>query len=342
VKVLVLGGAGFIGVHLTRRLVAQGHDVLIVDDFSRGRRDPDLDALGVPVQHGDLTDPATYRRIPRGWDHVYLLAAVVGVRNVEQDPARVVRVNTLALMHLLDWLEPPSRLFFASTSEAYAGGVATGLVPVPTAESVPLVVEDVASPRFAYAITKLHGEAAVIHTARAKGLEYVIGRFHNVYGPRMGADHVIPELLLRAMRGEPRFRVYGTDQTRAFCHVDDATDAMTRLMGSDGAQQRIVHIGNDREETMIGDLAKLVLRVVDVDAELDVLPAPAGSVARRCPDLGLLRSLTGYEPTVTLDEGVRRTYQWYRDHWTPPGAAATDPPSGPARADDSNEDRRRS
>ena len=312
-KVLILGGAGFIGVHLTRRLQAAGHEVTIVDDFSRGRDDPELAALGVPVLHADLTDPASFESLPRGWDHVYMLAAVVGVRNVENDPARVIRINTLALLNLLDWLRPAVRLFFASTSEAYAGGVSRGLVPMPTPETVPLVVEDVAAPRFAYGISKLLGEAAVIHTAHAKGVPYVIGRFHNVYGARMGADHVIPELLLRAMRREDPFRVYGMDQSRAFCHVDDATEAMSRLMRTDTAIGEIVHIGNDTE-TNIGDLGKLILRLIDFHPELESLPAPPGAVARRCPDLTKLRALTGYEPAVSLEEGVRRTFEWYRTH----------------------------
>ncbi len=324
-RALILGGAGFIGVHLARRLVADGHDVTVVDDFSRGRQDAELEALDVAVVHADLTDPAAYRSLPAGWDQVYMLAAVVGVRNVEQDPARVVRVNTLAVMHLLDWLQPPAQLFFASTSEVYAGGVTLGLVPVPTPETVPLVIEDVAAPRFTYGISKLLGEAAVIHAASSKGFPYVIGRFHNVYGPRMGADHVIPELLLRAARGEDPFTVYGTDQSRAFCYADDATDAITRLMASPAAAGQLVHIGNDREETVIGDLAKLVLRLVGAGPELDPRPAPVGSVARRCPDLTRLRALTGYEPQVPLEEGVRRTFAWYRDHWAEQPSPVTSP-----------------
>lgn len=314
---LVLGGAGFIGLHLTRRLLADGHRVTIVDDFSRGRDDPDLAAVRphVALVHADLTDAAAYATLPRA-DHVYLLAAVVGVRNVERDPARVMRVNTLVTQHTLDWIEPGQRLFYASTSEAYAGAVTAGIAEVPTAEDVPLLVADVGAPRFAYAISKLWGEAAVIHAARAKSFGYVIGRFHNVYGPRMGADHVVPELALRAMAGEDPFTVYGTDQFRAFCYVDDAVDAVVRLMRAPGAHGELVHIGNDTE-TNIGDLAKLVLRVVGVDPALRAEPAPAGSVARRCPDLGKLRALTGYEPTVPLEEGVRRTADWYRDHWRP-------------------------
>lgn len=317
-RVLVLGGAGFIGLHLTRRLLADGHQVTIVDDFSRGRDDADLAAIrsSVEVVPADLTDAAAYAGLPHGWDQVYMLVAVVGVRNVERDPARVMRVNTLALQHTLDWIAPGTRLFFSSTSEVYAGSVSTGIAGVPTGEDVPVLIEDVAAPRFAYAVSKLWGEAAVLHTARAKGVRAVVGRFHNVYGPRMGADHVIPELSLRAIRRENPFRVYGNDQYRAFCYVDDATDAMVRLMADDRADGRIVHIGNDTEQTNIGDLTKLVLRIAGFDPALDVRPAPAGSVARRCPDIGQLRALTGFEPTVSLEEGVRRTFDWYREHWT--------------------------
>ena len=284
--------------------------------------DPELAALDVPVVHADLTDPRSYRRIPRDADQVYALAAVVGVRNVEKDPGRVVRINTLTVLHLLDWLEPGQRLFFASTSEAYAGGVTAGVVPVPTPEVVPLMIEDVTSPRFAYGLSKMACEAAVVHTARAKSVPFVIGRFHNVYGPRMGADHVIPELSLRAMRREDPFQVFGVDQYRAFCYVDDATDAMERLMRNDAALAgEIVHIGNDTEETRIGDLTELVLRVADFRPALRVAPAPPGSVHRRCPDLTKLRALTGFEPTVSLEDGVRRTFAWYREHAFPAATA---------------------
>ncbi|TCO60547.1 NAD-dependent epimerase/dehydratase family protein [Actinocrispum wychmicini] len=313
-RALILGGAGFIGLHLARGLLARGHEVTIVDDFSRGRNDPELARLDVPVMSADLTDPASMKDIPHGWDQVYMLAAVVGVRNVERDPARVIRVNTLALLNTLDWLRPDEKLFFASTSETYSGGVTAGVVQVPTPEHVPLLIEDITAPRFAYAVSKTLGEAAVVHTARAKGFPFVIGRFHNVYGPRMGSDHVIPELSLRAIAQENPFRVYGTDQYRAFCHVDDAVEAMTALMGTERANGEIVHIGNDLAETNIGDLAALVLDIAGHTPVLDEVPAPPGSVKRRCPDLAKLRELTGFEPAVSLSDGVRQTFTWYRDN----------------------------
>ncbi len=270
----MLGGAGFIGGHLAARLAAEGHALTLVDDLSRGRRDAALEALAarpnVRFVEADLTRAGALDALPRDWDQVYMLAAVVGVRNVETDPARVVRVNTLSLLHLLDWM--PGRgevLFFASTSETYAGGVAAGHVPVPTPEAVPLGVPDVAAPRFAYAASKLLGEAAVIHTARARGLRAVIGRFHNVYGPRMGADHVIPELSLRALRREDPFRVFGAEQRRAFCHVADAVEAMTRLLATEAAWGQVVNIGNDAEETQIGELVDLVLRTARFAPRVD-------------------------------------------------------------------------
>lgn len=347
-RALVLGGAGFIGTHLAARLVADGHRVTLVDDFSRGRDDQRLGELrahpAVDVISADLTSVDAWSRIPRGWDQIYLLAAVVGVRNVEADPARVVRVNTLTALHLLDWVAPGERVFFSSTSEVYAGGVSAGVVSVPTAEEVPVMVADVTAPRFAYAVSKLLGEVAFLHVARARGVPAVIGRFHNVYGPRMGTDHVIPEMALRALAGEDPFRVWGFDQYRAFCHVDDAVEAMLRLMDCPEAVGEIVHIGNDAEQTSIADLARLVLRTVGTTAVLQPLPAPPGSVDRRCPDIGKLRRLTGFVPAVSLAEGVRRTVDWYRE-WSEreaattvrprtgrgDGAVRTTPAGGPAR-----------
>ncbi|MEV0132799.1 NAD-dependent epimerase/dehydratase family protein [Dactylosporangium sp. NPDC050688] len=315
-RALLLGGAGFIGLHLARRLAEDGHEVCIVDDFSRGRDDLELAELSrspsVSVRPGDLTDPDTWQRLPHGWDQIYLLAAVVGVRNVEADPARVVRVNTFSALHLLDWLLPGDRVFFASTSEVYAGSVDAGIAPVPTGEHTPVTVGDVTAPRYAYAVSKLLGEAAFIHGARAKGFDAVVGRFHNVYGPRMGTDHAIPEMALRALRGETPFKVPGAEQSRAFCYVDDAVEAILRLMACPDAAGRIVHIGDDTAETNIADLAKLVLRVTGTDAALEPVEGAPGAVTRRCPDLGLLRALTGYSPAVDLEEGVRRTVEWYR------------------------------
>jgi len=317
-RILILGGAGFVGYHLARRLAeAPSNRITLVDDLSRGRADAELATLlarpSVELVRTDLTDPAALTPLPTRWDQVYLLAAVVGVRPVTGDPARVIRVNTLVALNVLEWATPDAGvLFFSSTSETYAGGVSRGMVPVPTPETVPLSVDDPANPRLAYAASKILGEAAVIHYAAAKKLRFVIGRLHNVYGPRMGADHVIPELSLRALDREDPFKVYGPEQRRAFCHVDDAVDAILRLVDSERAWGEIVNVGNDTEETTIADLLNLILRTADFAPRVQTLAAPAGSVARRCPDLTKLRRLTGYVPKMGLEAGVRDTFAWYR------------------------------
>jgi UDP-glucose 4-epimerase/UDP-glucuronate decarboxylase len=129
----------------------------------------------------------------------------------------------------------------------------------------------------------------------------------------MGGDHVVGEMSLRALRGENPFTIWGADQHRSFCYVDDAVEAMLRLMGAPEAPGQIVHIGDDTSETNIADLAKLVLRLAEFSPELRTAPAPPGAVARRLPDIARLRTLTGFEPAVSLEEGVRRTFEWYRD-----------------------------
>ena len=143
-----------------------------------------------------------------------------------------------------------------------------------------------AAPRFAYAISKLLGEAAFLHAARAKGFAAVVGRFHNVYGPRMGADHVIPEMSLRAMRGEDPFRVPGADQYRAFCYVDDAVEAMLRLMATPGGGRADrAHRQRHARRPTSATWPSWCCGWPGVSPALEPVPAPAGSVARRCPDL---------------------------------------------------------
>lgn len=310
---LLLGGGGFIGMHLARRLLTEGHSVTVVDDFSRGRRDNALVELtdhGGHVIPGDLTAARTWQHLGHGWDDVYLLAAVVGVKNVEADPLRCLRVNTETVQRLIEWVHPDTQVFFSSTSEIYAGGVDAGIVSVPTAETVPVLLSDLGAPRMAYALSKAWGEAAIMHASQAKGFPAVIGRFHNVYGPRMGMAHVVPEMLSRANSGESPFRVWGAEQSRAFCYVDDAVEAVYRLMRTSWARGRTVHIGTPTQ-TVIADLAQLVFDAVGVHPPVQPLPAPPGSVTQRCPDVALLQGLTGYRPTVGLEDGLRRTWEWY-------------------------------
>jgi len=318
-RVLVTGGAGFLGLRLVRALIERGDEVTILDDFSRGRDDPELRELlkeARLVEH-DLTAPLPARQLGGGYGAVYHLAAVVGAQASAERPHQVLRVGLGATLNLLDWTATtqPGCLFLSSTSEVTDGAVRAGLASVPVADEAPLVVSDVALPRTSYAIAKIASEAQFLHYGREHGVPVRVGRFFNVYGPRMGYDHVIPQLIGRALAGLDPFPVYGARQTRSFCFVDDAVEATLLLTGLQTAEPLVASIGDDREEVVIADLVDRILRLAGHDAELEIHDPPQGSPERRCPDLRRLRELTGYEPGVGLEQGLRRTFDWYRGQW---------------------------
>ncbi|MEV4315577.1 NAD-dependent epimerase/dehydratase family protein [Actinocrispum sp. NPDC049592] len=311
-RVLITGGGGFVGHHLAARLLAAGAEVVILDDFSRGRPDSDFERLR---QHAQVVEHDLRLPIPAGllagcFDGVYHLAAVVGVQRTIGDPVHVLRTNVLSTLNLLDFCSsrPPGMLFFSSTSEVADGAVAAGLSGLPAPEGVPYVATDPWAPRTSYSLSKVTGELLVMQ--HAKDFPVRIGRYHNVYGPRMGNSHVIPQFLRRALDGVDPFPIYGADQTRAYCYVADAVSA-TIAAATCAAAQVVVNIGNDTEEITARDLAARVFSVVGVDPRVEVHAPPPGSPDRRLPDLTALRALTGYQPRVSLDEGLRLTSSWY-------------------------------
>jgi len=203
------------------------------------------------------------------------------------------------------------KILLASTSETYAGTINKGYATVPTPETVPLMIDDIYNPRYTYAITKILGESAFINYARVHGFKTSIVRYHNIYGPRMGAEHVISEFILRILKRESPFKVYGVDPTRAFCYVSDAVRATIMVMESDKTNLEIFNIGNDQEEIKIVDLLQKLLEITDYSPSLEILESPPGSVKRRCPDVAKLEKILGFRPHVSLDEGLLKTYSWY-------------------------------
>jgi UDP-glucuronate decarboxylase len=312
-RVLVTGGAGFIGLHLVRRLLRDGAEVTVLDDFSRGRADADLHAVTdrVRLLRHDLTRP-----LPPDWfdvpfDAVYHLAAVVGVQRTTSDPEGVLRTNILATENLLRALaaRPPGALFLSSTSEVGDGAARVGVAGYPTPEAVPFVLADPRSPRSAYALGKAVSESLVLH--RAATTRVRVARYYNVYGPRMGYAHVIPQFVRRLLAGEDPFPVHGPDQTRAFCHVDDAVAATVALVRLPTPAPLVVNIGDDTEEISSADLARRLFRVAGASRSVDARPAPVGSPDRRLPDLTLLRDLLPARDPVPLDTGLAGMLEWY-------------------------------
>jgi len=307
---LVTGAAGLIGYELTRQLLEAGRAVVAVDCYRKGGRD-DLAALArrhgnaLTILEADLANtPQALATIPTGIDTVYHFAAIVGVAYVDAHPYETMRVNMLSTLAVLDWAIAAHvrAVAFASSSENYAGGVDRGWVPLPTPEDVPLVITDSALPRWSYAASKTAGESAVFGAAREGGFTPVVIRFHNVYGPRMGPTHVVPEFVERARRRLDPYPVYGYDATRSFLHVDDAVRAVRLVTTSAPALGGTWNVGS-AQEVSIAQLLDLVLECAGYHPKVEAHPAPAGSVKRRVPDVSRLQTL-GFTPRISLREGI--------------------------------------
>lgn len=326
-KILITGGAGFIGYHLSVYLLKNTDaELVLIDNFVRGKQDAALDALQanprVTFMEIDLTNQNNYEKLGSGYDHVYHLAAINGTKNFYEIPHEVLRINMQTLEFMLEWFRTKNsegKFLFTSSNEAYAGALDSfHQLPIPTPENVPLVISDTYNPRWTYAATKLIGELFVIHYAAQYKFRAVIVRPHNFYGPRAGKDHVIPEFSLRINKKEDPFVISGANNTRSFCYIDDAVRAMAELMKSDTTNNHpieTVHIGTT-EETMIQDLAERLFTISGwKPTKVEIKSAPEGSVLRRLPDISKIEKLIGWKPEVNLDEGLKRTYEWYTQNY---------------------------
>lgn len=319
-RIVITGGAGFIGYHLAMKLSEDAaNHISLVDNFARHRPDEDIGSLtaraNVRMISGDLTNKMVYKQLGRGYDEVYHLAAIIGVCNVIERPEEVLRVNAIATLYLLEWFVNGGgkKLLFSSTSEAYAWTQLFYKLAIPTPEDVPLALTDLDNPRASYAGSKIFGELAVRQYCGKRNKPFAIVRYHNVYGPRMGYEHVIPELYGRVISGQGPLTVYSADHSRAFCYVSDAVTATISAMRQEIASGKTFNVGNDKEEISIGELAKRILKKAGVCTKILPRKNAADVITRRSPDISRARKLLGYRPSVSLDEGLDLALSWYKD-----------------------------
>ncbi|MAF80278.1 epimerase [bacterium] len=322
-KILITGGVGFIGLHLTKHLLQnEDNEITLADNFFRGEKDKELEEIlkndRVTLIELDLTNKDEYEKLGNGYDYIYHLAAVNGTKYFYEMPEEVLRINILSLIYILEWMRSENKegkLLFTSSNEAYAGAIeAFGKLPIPTPENVPLVISDVYNPRWSYAGTKLIGEQFVIHYAEKYKLKAVIVRPHNFFGQRAGFSHVIPEFALRIADKKDPFEIFGTEETRTFCYIEDAVEAMKLLMESKNTDTHpieTVHIGGEEEITMEGLAEKMFESAGWRPNKIEKKEAPKGSVKRRKADITKIKKLVGWTPKTALKEGLKKTYDWY-------------------------------
>ena len=305
-RVLVTGGSGFIGSHLCRRLLALGHEVLVVDNFYSSSRKNVVDLVGNPafeLMRHDVTFPL-YVEV----DQIYHLACPASPVFYQRDPVQTTKTcvhGSINMLGLAKRLRAP--ILLASTSEVYGDPAVH-----PQAETYWGNVNPIGV-RSCYDEGKRCAETLFFDYLRQHNLPIKVARIFNTYGPNMlpNDGRVVSSFIVSALRGQP-LTVFGDgSQTRSFCYVDDLVDGLIRLMNSPAGVTGPVNLGNPGEFTML-ELAKKVLTLTGSDAPVEHRPLPADDPARRKPDITRARDLLGWEPTVPLDQGLEHTVDYFR------------------------------
>ncbi len=304
-RILVTGGAGFLGSHLCDRLSAEGHAVVCLDDFRSGRRENIAHLEGTPgftlIEH-DVTAPFHHEV-----DEIYNLACPASPVAYQRDPVGTIKTCVLGAINVLELAARLGcKVLQASTSEVYGDPKVH-----PQPESYNGNVNPI-GPRACYDEGKRAAETLFFDFHRTRGVRIKVARIFNTYGPRMLPDdgRVVSSFIVQALSGE-NLTVFGDGaQTRSFCYVDDLIDGLLLLMATGLEVTGPVNLGN-REEVTVAALAQRVLALVSSRARVVLRPLPKDDPHRRSPDLGLAERLLGFRPRVSMEEGLVRTVRYF-------------------------------
>ena len=305
-RILVTGGAGFLGSHLCERLVADGHDVLCVDNFFSGRKANILHLLEAPtfeLMRHDVTFPL-YVEV----EEIYNLACPASPIHYQFDPVQTTKTSVHGAINMLGLAKRvKARILQASTSEVYGDPEVH-----PQREDYWGRVNPI-GPRSCYDEGKRCAETLFFDYYRQHQLDIRVLRIFNTYGPRMQIDdgRVVSNFIVQALRGED-LTIYGDGrQTRAFCYVDDLIDGMIAMMEAPGPNPGPINLGNPAEST-IGELAEHVIRLTGSRSRIDYRPLPEDDPKQRMPDISEARRRLDWQPRTSLEDGLGRTIEYFR------------------------------
>jgi UDP-glucuronate decarboxylase len=310
-RILVTGGAGFLGSHLCDRLVAEGHDVLCVDNFFTGQKSNIAHLLGQPnfelLRH-DVTFPL-YVEV----EEIYNLACPASPVHYQFDPVQTTKTSVVGAINMLGLAKrTKARILQASTSEVYGDPDLHPQTEEYRGNVNPL------GPRACYDEGKRCAETLFFDYHRQHRVRVKVARIFNTFGPRMHPDdgRVVSNFIVQALRGED-ITLFGDGlQTRAFCYVDDMIEGLVRMMAIGDDVTGPINIGNPDEITMKG-LAERIIRLTDSRSRLVYLPLPLDDPRRRCPDIGLARRILEWQPKVMIDDGLIATIGYFKSTLAP-------------------------
>jgi UDP-glucuronate decarboxylase len=304
-RILVTGGAGFLGSHLCERLLADGNDVLCVDNYFTGRRDNLASLLGNPrfeAMRHDVCFPL-YVEV----DEIYNLACPASPIHYQFDPVQTTKTSVSGAINMLGLAKRlKAKVFQASTSEVYGDPTVH-----PQTEDYKGNVSTT-GPRACYDEGKRCAETLFFDYYRQHNLRIRVARIFNTYGPRMHPNdgRVVSNFIVQALRGE-EITIYGDgSQTRAFCYVDDLIEGFVRLMAAPDDVTGPINLGNP-VETSVGELAQRIVAMINSSSTITYRPLPADDPVQRCPDIGRARAKLGWEPKVPLEIGLGRTIAYF-------------------------------
>ncbi len=318
-RALVTGGAGFIGSHLCEKLLAQGHHVTAIDNLTTGNH-ANISALEA-MDRFDLVvdsvlDEPLMDRLVRDADVVFHLASAVGVSLVIDEPTKTIQTIVEGTRVVLDYARRyRKRVLITSTSEVYGKGS-----KIPFSENDDVVLGPTSTRRWLYASAKMLDEFLALAHWHETQLPVICVRLFNTVGPRQVGQYgmVLPRFAKAALNNEP-ITVYGDgDQTRCFCHVDDAVNALIKLTETNDAHGKVINVGSD-EEISINDLAKLVISLAGSSSKILYIPYDEAytqgfeDMRRRVPNLGLARELINYQPRHDLEAVIQSTLAYWTD-----------------------------
>ncbi len=306
-RVLVTGGAGFLGSHLCERLVSEGHDVLCVDNYFTGSKFNIERLIGKSrfeaLRH-DVTFPL-YVEV----DQIYNLACPASPVHYQFDPVQTTKTSVVGAINMLGLAKRvKARILQASTSEVYGDPTISPQTEDYRGNVNPL------GPRACYDEGKRAAETLFFDYHRQHGVDIKVVRIFNTYGPRMHPNdgRVVSNFIVQALKGEP-ITLYGDgSQTRAFCYVDDLIEGFVRLMNTESNITGPMNIGNPHEIS-VAELAEHVVRLTGSKSEITYRPLPQDDPLQRCPDIGFAKRELGWEPSVPLETGLTRTIEYFAE-----------------------------